>query len=55
MNQLLLHASLGRAGWGDALLKAQQWSMKKGSTYDMDLGVTEQLFGDPAMPVLSNP
>lgn len=54
MNQLLSNAS-NSTRWGDALLKTQQWSYSRRATsafYD-DLTRTEQLFGDPAMPVHS--
>ncbi|HLX63441.1 MAG TPA: autotransporter-associated beta strand repeat-containing protein [Planctomycetota bacterium] len=38
--------------WGDALMRAQQWALQQtGNPYFADLGRTEQIFGDPAMPV----
>ena len=55
MNQLLKFASASGTRWGDALLKTQQWSFQKGTTPGIysDLGKTEQLFGDPALPVFA--
>ena len=55
MNQLLLNANTNGARWGGALLKAQRWSCRQGGAFYSDLGKTEQIFGDPAMPVFSMP
>lgn len=57
--QLIKNADTGGAGpgsrmrWGVALMKAQQWAASQGPGFYSDLGNTEQLFGDPAMPVFS--
>jgi len=53
MNQLLTHANRGGMRWGNALLNTQQWAYAKSAGYFLDLSTTEQIFGDPAMPVLS--
>jgi hypothetical protein len=53
MNQLLHNAGVGSARWGNALLKAQRWAGQQGSGFYADMQSTEQLFGDPAMPVYS--
>jgi hypothetical protein len=57
MTQLLVNANLPSVRWGDALLKTQQWSQQRqgDSTFFADLARTEQIFGDPAMRVLSKP
>jgi hypothetical protein len=62
MNQLLTNASCGGMRWGAALMKTQQWAYTKRGTsgFYADLQNTEQIFGDPAMPVflkaiVSNP
>ena len=55
MSQLLANASAGHARWGGALMRAQQWAHGKGSGFYSDLQQTEQLFGDPAMPVFIAP
>jgi len=52
-SQLLKNANSGGMRLGTALMKAQQWAFAKGSSYYSDLNKTEQLFGDPAMPVLT--
>jgi hypothetical protein len=55
MNQLLTRANRGGQRWGLALMQAQQWALMQGkSGFNADLGRTEQLFGDPAMPVFSS-
>ncbi|MEI6233066.1 MAG: C25 family cysteine peptidase [Planctomycetota bacterium] len=52
MNQLLKNTNGTGARWGTVLLKTQQWAGKQsGSAFYTDLMNTEQLFGDPAMPV----
>ncbi len=49
MRRLLTLANAGSAvRWGDALMQAQQWAAGQGYG---DLNKTEQIFGDPAMPV----
>jgi hypothetical protein len=55
MNQLLANANAGSLRWGNALLKTQQWAYSQRGTSGMymDLSNTEQIFGDPAMPVMS--
>ena len=54
MNQLLTRANRSGQRWGTALMQAQQWALSQGATgFNADLGRTEQLFGDPAMPVFS--
>lgn len=56
MGEVLRQAGSGaRTRWGDALLKAQQRSFSRGTSYDMDLHNTEQLFGDPAMLIFAAP
>ncbi len=50
MSQLLAHAGTSRR-WGDALMNAQQWAHAQGGGFYADLSTTEQIFGDPAMPV----
>jgi len=52
MIQLLKHAETAGMRWGDALMKAQQWAALQGGSYG-DLNRTEQIFGDPAIPVFS--
>gem|GEM_PF-518832 len=50
-NQLLQNAG-SSARWGSALLNAQRWAgAQTGSAYYGDMMRTEQLFGDPAMPI----
>jgi hypothetical protein len=54
MSQLMKNADSGaRTRWGNALMKTQQWAYQHGaqSSFYLDLGRTEQIFGDPAMPV----
>ena len=54
MDRLLKNANVGGMRWGTALLQSQQWALSQGASgYNADLGRTEQLFGDPAMPVFS--
>ncbi|HLX62872.1 MAG TPA: C25 family cysteine peptidase [Planctomycetota bacterium] len=53
MGQLLKNANSGSARWGNALLNAQQWAYSKGAGFYADLSNTEQIFGDPAMPIMS--
>ena len=53
MTQLMKNADSSGTRWGSALLKAQQWAYFQGGGFNLDLSNTEQLFGDPAMPVLS--
>ncbi len=53
MGQLLKSANAPGMRWGDALLHAQQWSFQTGAGSYVDLGNTEQLFGDPALPVFA--
>jgi len=55
MTQLLKNSAKSRQRWGNALMLSQQWALKQGSEYFNDLGQTEQLFGDPAMPVFGAP
>jgi hypothetical protein len=55
MNQLLANANHGGQRWGQALMRAQQWALRQGGGLYSDLGHTEQIFGDPAMPVLAAP
>lgn len=50
VNQLLRSANVGGMRWGNALLKTQQWASQQENP---DLSTTEQLFGDPAMLVMS--
>jgi hypothetical protein len=49
--QLMTHAQTNGMRWGIALMKAQQWAGTKGGGFYDDLNKTEQIFGDPAMPV----
>ncbi|HLX60329.1 MAG TPA: autotransporter-associated beta strand repeat-containing protein [Planctomycetota bacterium] len=51
MSRLLQNASAG-GRWGDALMKTQQWAYSQGGSFYGDLSRTEQIFGDPAMPVM---
>ncbi|MEI6234686.1 MAG: C25 family cysteine peptidase [Planctomycetota bacterium] len=54
MNQLLKNASGSNVRWGSVLMKTQQWAgSQSGSVFYKDLMTTEQLFGDPAMPVFT--
>src|SRR5882724_6108499 len=50
MSQLLTNAGTTQR-WGNALLTTQQWAYAKGSGFYTDLSKTEQIFGDPAMPI----
>ncbi len=57
MGQLMKTANTAGMRWGNALMKAQQWASAKDAggptaSFYSDLNKTEQLFGDPAMPVL---
>src|SRR5436190_12309990 len=54
MSQLLTHAGASQR-WGNALLKTQQWAHGKGEGFYNDLSTTEQIFGDPAMPINVRP
>ena len=54
MTQLMKTADASGMRWGDALMKTQQWASLQGKNYFDDLNRTEQIFGDPAMPVLMN-
>ena len=52
MNQLLKNANTSGTCWGAALLKTQQWAgSQTGSAFYVDMMKSEQLFGDPAMPI----
>ena len=55
MSQLLKNANAPGMRWGDALMQAQQGAFQKSTEADIydDLGKTEQLFGDPALPVFA--
>ena len=54
MNQLLKNTSDSNVRWGSVLMKTQQWAgSQSGSAFYKDLMTTEQLFGDPAMPVFT--
>ncbi len=55
MAQLVKTANMSSMRWGDALMKTQQWASQQGQSYYDDLNRTEQIFGDPAMPVFSKP
>ena len=50
-----IKAAANRSGerWGTALMKTQQWAATKGGGFFGDLSTTEQIFGDPAMPVFN--
>ncbi|HLX60839.1 MAG TPA: C25 family cysteine peptidase [Planctomycetota bacterium] len=52
MNQLLDNAGTTQR-WGNVLLRAQQWAYARGGGLYDDLSRTEQIFGDPAMPIYS--
>ncbi len=51
MAQLLKNADKTGMRWGNALMMTQQWAQAKGAGFYSDLNKTEQIFGDPAMPV----
>ncbi len=52
MSHLMNNAAAGSGmRWGNALMKTQQWAAGKGAGFYSDLNRTEQIFGDPAMPV----
>ncbi len=51
MSELMKNADASGMRWGTALMKTQQWAAKKGDGFYSDLNLTEQIFGDPAMPV----
>jgi len=53
MGHLMKTADASGMRWGTALMKTQQWAAAQSAGYYHDLSTTEQLFGDPAMPVLS--
>jgi len=53
--QLLKTAGTSGMRWGTALMKTQQWAAAQGSSFYSDLNKTEQIFGDPAMPVFAKP
>ncbi len=56
MNQLLQNANRNGMRWGNALMQTQQWAMAQSggaAGYYADLSNTEQIFGDPAMPIFS--
>ena len=55
MTQLMKTANSNGMRWGHALMKTQQWASQQGQSYYDDLNKTEQIFGDPAMPVFSKP
>lgn len=56
MNQLLKNIGDGKSRrWGQALMRAQQWAFNQGGGFYQDLGLTEQLFGDPAMLISAPP
>ncbi len=56
MNQLVKNAGDGRSRrWGQAMLRTQQWAFSQGGGFYQDLGLTEQLFGDPAMRISAPP
>jgi hypothetical protein len=53
MSQVLRNAN-STTRWGDALKNAQRWAQLQsafGDSFYADLYRTEQLFGDPAMPI----
>ncbi|HLX64696.1 MAG TPA: C25 family cysteine peptidase [Planctomycetota bacterium] len=54
MSQLLANTGSSQR-WGSALLKAQQWASQQAaqSSFYSDLLGTEQIFGDPALPIFS--
>jgi len=54
MNKLLYNTAAPVIRWGDALKKTQYWAFgKTAESADCywDMSRTEQIFGDPAMPV----
>ncbi len=53
MSHLMTCADAAGMRWGNALMKAQQWAAGKGTGFYSDLNKTEQIFGDPAMPVFA--
>jgi len=55
MNQLIANANRPGMRWGRALMLSQQWALRQGGGYYADLGTTEQIFGDPALPVFAKP
>lgn len=50
----LLSQTQSSQRWGIALLRAQQWAAAKGGGFYNDLSHTEQIFGDPAMPIFES-
>jgi hypothetical protein len=55
MDQLISNADSAGMRWGTALLLSQKWALNHSGGFYGDLGRTEQLFGDPAMPVHAAP
>ncbi|MEI6236752.1 MAG: C25 family cysteine peptidase, partial [Planctomycetota bacterium] len=55
MTRLMKTADANGMRWGVALMQTQQWAARQGGSYYEDLNRTEQLFGDPAMPVYARP
>ncbi len=55
MGQLLKNTAPSGARWGTALMQTQQWAYGMGAGFYSDLNKTEQIFGDPAMPIYSKP
>ncbi len=53
MTRLMSNADARGMRWGNALMKTQQWAYFQGTGYNSDLNKTEQIFGDPAMPVFT--
>ncbi len=53
LTQLMKNADASGMRWGNALMKTQQWAASQGPGFYADLAATEQIFGDPAMPVFS--
>ncbi len=53
MGRLMKNADAGGMRWGSALMMAQQWAAQQGGGFYSDLNKTEQIFGDPAMPVFT--
>ncbi len=55
MDRLLKNTGSANARWGQALMQTQQWASAQGAGFYQDAAVTEQIFGDPAMPVYAPP
>ncbi len=52
LGQLVRTASRERMRWGQALMLSQRWALsRERDGFYADLGRTEQIFGDPALPV----